>query len=185
MECPLHYSWSSLVAQLVKNPLATHKTWVWPPGWEDPLEKGKATHSSVLASRILYSPWVCKESDTTERLSGASYEGPGSAVGERWTFLRDGEPWSNSKFKMMLLVAACRRHRRAQADKLGVQCGGRWQNQWGVCIACGVTLIRRLFLISVSCDLFLDPSTFIIMLQRMAEEILSVFVFLLCLKWWI
>ena len=41
-------------------------------GWEDPLEKGKATHSSVLAWRIpwtvLYSPWGSKESDTTERL---------------------------------------------------------------------------------------------------------------------
>ena len=35
-------------------------------GWEDPLEEGKATHSSILACRI---PWDCKESDTTERLS--------------------------------------------------------------------------------------------------------------------
>ena len=40
-------------------------------GWEDPLEKGKATHSSILAWRLpgLYSPWGCKESDTTEQLS--------------------------------------------------------------------------------------------------------------------
>ena len=43
-------------------------------GWEDPLEKGKATHSSILAWRILYSPWTLyspwghKESDTTEQL---------------------------------------------------------------------------------------------------------------------
>ena len=49
---PLQYSWPSLVAQLVKNPPAIGETWVQPLGWEDPLEKGKATHSSILASRI-------------------------------------------------------------------------------------------------------------------------------------
>ena len=42
---PLQYSWASLVAQLVKNPPATQETWVPSLGWEDPLEKGKATHS--------------------------------------------------------------------------------------------------------------------------------------------
>ena len=47
--------WASLVAQLVKNPLAISETWVWPLGWEDPLEKGKAAHSSLLAWRI---PWT-------------------------------------------------------------------------------------------------------------------------------
>ena len=40
---------ASLVAQLVKNPLAMQGTWVRSLGWEDPLEKGKATHSSILA----------------------------------------------------------------------------------------------------------------------------------------
>ena len=40
---PLQYSWASLVAQLVKNPPAMRETWVWSLGWEDPLEKGKAT----------------------------------------------------------------------------------------------------------------------------------------------
>ena len=40
------------MAQLVKNPLAMKETWVRPPGWEDPLAKGKATHSSILAWRI-------------------------------------------------------------------------------------------------------------------------------------
>ena len=49
---PLQYSWASLVAQLVKNPAAVWETWVQFPGWEDPLEKGKATHSSILAWRI-------------------------------------------------------------------------------------------------------------------------------------
>ena len=37
------------MAQLVKNPLAMRETWVRSLGWEDPLEKGKATHSSILA----------------------------------------------------------------------------------------------------------------------------------------
>ena len=47
--------WASLVAQLVKNPPAVWETWVRSLGWEDPLEKGKATHFSVLAYRI---PWT-------------------------------------------------------------------------------------------------------------------------------
>ena len=44
-----------LVAQLVKNPPAMQETWVQSLGWEDTLEKGMATHSSILAWRI---PWV-------------------------------------------------------------------------------------------------------------------------------
>ena len=47
--------WASLVAQLVKNPPAMWETWVRSLGWEGPLEKGKATHSSILAWRI---PWA-------------------------------------------------------------------------------------------------------------------------------
>ena len=46
---------ASLVAQMVKNPPAMQETWVQSPGWEDPLEKGMATHSSILAWRI---PWT-------------------------------------------------------------------------------------------------------------------------------
>ena len=45
---PFQYSWSSLVAQLVKNLPAVLETWVPSLGWEDPLEKGTATHSSIL-----------------------------------------------------------------------------------------------------------------------------------------
>ena len=63
---PLQYSWASLVAHLVKNPPAMPVTWVQSLGWEDPLEKAKATHSSILAWRIPYSSWGHKESDTTE-----------------------------------------------------------------------------------------------------------------------
>ena len=43
------YSWASLVVQLVKNPPAMRETWIRSLGWEDPLEKGKATYSSILA----------------------------------------------------------------------------------------------------------------------------------------
>ena len=46
---PLQYPWVSLVAQLLKNPPAMRETWVGSLGWEDPLEKGKATHSNILA----------------------------------------------------------------------------------------------------------------------------------------
>ena len=49
---PLQYSWGSLVAQMVKNPPAMQETWVGSLGWEDPLEEGMATHSSILAWRI-------------------------------------------------------------------------------------------------------------------------------------
>ena len=46
---PLQCSWAFLVAQLVKNSPAMRETWVQFLGWEDPLEKGKATHSNILA----------------------------------------------------------------------------------------------------------------------------------------
>ena len=49
---PLLYSWASLVAQMVKNPPAMWETWVPSLGWEDMLEEGIATHSSILAWRI-------------------------------------------------------------------------------------------------------------------------------------
>ena len=52
---PPQYSWASLVAQLVKNPPAMRETWDQSLGWEDPLEKGRATHSSILAWRISWS----------------------------------------------------------------------------------------------------------------------------------
>ena len=52
---PFQHSWVSLVAQTVKNLPAMQETWVRSLGWEDLLEKGKATHSSILAWRI---PWT-------------------------------------------------------------------------------------------------------------------------------
>ena len=53
MGYPLQYSWASLVAQTVKNPPAMWETWVRSLVWEDPLEESMATHSSILAWRIL------------------------------------------------------------------------------------------------------------------------------------
>ena len=49
------YSWASLVVQTLKNPPAMWETWVRSLGWEDPLEKGMATHSSILDWKI---PWT-------------------------------------------------------------------------------------------------------------------------------
>ena len=49
---PLHYSWASLVALIVKNLPAMKETWVRSLGWEDPLEEGMATYSSILVWRI-------------------------------------------------------------------------------------------------------------------------------------
>ena len=54
---PLQYSWASLLTQLVKNLPAMWETSVRSLGWEDHLEKGKATHSSILAWRIPWTIW--------------------------------------------------------------------------------------------------------------------------------
>ena len=65
--------WTSLVAQMMKNPPAMWETWIGPLGWEDPVEEDIATHSSILAWRILMDrgAWRAtaqgrKELDTTE-----------------------------------------------------------------------------------------------------------------------
>ena len=63
----------SLVIQMIKNLPAIQETWVQSLGWEDSLEEGMATHSSILAWRILwqrslagFSPWGRKESNMTK-----------------------------------------------------------------------------------------------------------------------
>ena len=62
---------ASLMAELVRSPPAICEARLRSLGWDDPLEKGKAAHSSVLAWRVhgLCSPWGRKESDTTEPLA--------------------------------------------------------------------------------------------------------------------
>ena len=67
----LQYSWASLVAQLVKSPPAMWETWVQSLGQEDPLQKGTATHSSILAWRAPWTVYIVHgvtESDMTEQL---------------------------------------------------------------------------------------------------------------------
>ena len=66
---PFQDSWASLVPQLVKNPSAMWETWVRSLGGEDPLEKGKATHSSILAWRTPWTVYSWGLKDTAERLS--------------------------------------------------------------------------------------------------------------------
>ena len=74
---PMLPSWPSLGPQMAKNLPAVQETRVQSLHWEDPLEKGMATHSSILAWRIpwteepgrLYSPWARSDSDKTEQLS--------------------------------------------------------------------------------------------------------------------
>ena len=65
---PLQHSWASLVAQLVKSSPAVRETWVRSLGWEDPLEKGTASHfNSILACIEFHdSPWGGRELDITE-----------------------------------------------------------------------------------------------------------------------
>ena len=68
----LQYPWASVTAHLVKNSPAMWEIWVQSLDWEDPLEKGKATHTPVFwpgEFQGLYSPWCCKELDTTEWIS--------------------------------------------------------------------------------------------------------------------
>ena len=68
---PHQNSWASLVAQPVKDPPAMWETWVRSLDWEDPLEKGFPLQYFGLENPMdcIVSPWGCKESDTTERLS--------------------------------------------------------------------------------------------------------------------
>ena len=54
IDYPFQYSWASLVTNLVKNKPAMQETWIRSLAWEDPLEKGKAIHSSILTWRILW-----------------------------------------------------------------------------------------------------------------------------------
>ena len=67
---------ASLMVQMVKNQPIMQETWVQSLGWDDPLEKGMATHYSIFDRKIprteepgSYSSWGCQESDTTEWLT--------------------------------------------------------------------------------------------------------------------
>ena len=62
------WAWASLVAQLVKNPLALWETWVWSLGWEDPWRRKRLSTPVFWLGEFhgMYSPWGHKELDTTE-----------------------------------------------------------------------------------------------------------------------
>ena len=100
------------MAQLVKNLLVIWETWVLSLGWEDPLEKGTTTHSSILAWRI---PWTeepgrsHKESDTTEQLSLFSFVGVGVILplqlGYCYRQIDAGVDCSNSSFGIQSFLA--------------------------------------------------------------------------------
>ena len=76
----------TLVAQMVKNPPAMQETWVQSLGWEDPLKKGMATHSSILAWRI---PWT--EEPGRLQSMGLQRVGHNGATNTFTTFT----PWNN------------------------------------------------------------------------------------------
>ena len=59
---PLHHSWASLVAQMIKNPSAMWESWVWSLGWNTPVFSPREFHGQ-------YSPWGHKELDRTEWIS--------------------------------------------------------------------------------------------------------------------
>ena len=67
---PFQYSWASFVSQLVKNPPAVRETWVQSVCWEDSLENGKATHSSILTWRI---PWTVLSQGLTKSQTWLSH----------------------------------------------------------------------------------------------------------------
>ena len=52
--CSSKYAGAFLIAQMIKNPPSMQETWIRSLGWEDSLEKGMATHSSILAGRIAW-----------------------------------------------------------------------------------------------------------------------------------
>ena len=60
------------MTKLVKNPPAMQETWVRSLGWEDPLEKGMATHSSILAWRI---PWATADDDSSHEIKRHLFSG--------------------------------------------------------------------------------------------------------------
>ena len=97
---PLQYFWSSLVAQLVKNPPAMWDTWVRSLGWEDPLEKGMASHSSILAWRSMGPPRVGRDWTALTSLTFASLRAAVGTAGPAPPRLHPAGSW-------VLAGAAC------------------------------------------------------------------------------
>ena len=87
------------MAQLVKNPPALQETWFRSLDWEDLLEKGKATYSSILAWRV---PWTITKSQT--RMSNFHFQEKVVEETGRCSSLQlpAGDPWSSIKFHILL-----------------------------------------------------------------------------------
>ena len=81
---------ASLVAQLVKNPSAMWEVWVWSLGWEDSLEKGKATHFSFLAWRI---PWTTVHGITKSETPLSNFHFHRTVEAFAFVTLLDGKHW--------------------------------------------------------------------------------------------
>ena len=99
---PLQCSWASLVALLVKNQPPTWETWVRSLSWEDPLEKGKATQSSILAWRI---PWTKSMGSQRVRHNWATFT-LGMVCGSRSRYpfvVKDKHLWNNWGIRLMAL----------------------------------------------------------------------------------
>ena len=73
-------SGASLVARMIKKLPAMRDTWVRSLSWEDPLQEGMATHSSILAWRIPNGQKGCKELDMTEQLTLVAATGGGESL---------------------------------------------------------------------------------------------------------
>ena len=146
---PLQYSWASLVAQMIKNLPTMWETWVQSLGWENPLQKGTATHSSILAWRIpwteetgrLQSVGLHSHSDMTEQLSlhftGKLYIGK-----DRYTQMkkkslhRKMQKSSLDTHRLFLSLAGLRKRARCkrEAKVAAVAAGGgqvRWREKSG------------------------------------------------------
>ena len=89
---PLQYSWASLVAQLVKNLPAMHKTWDQSLGWEDPLEEGMGTYYSILSRRI--------------PMDKGTWQATVHGVTKSWTWLSNSHLTGRSDHKGALSQAA-------------------------------------------------------------------------------
>ena len=108
--------WALLVTQMVKNPSVMWETWVLSLGLEDPLEKGTATHFSILAWRIRWmgnlacpSPWGRKEPDTTEQLWLTKL----TWIGKLFFFFE----WVNADERMLLSILYVNMYRKLLKKK--------------------------------------------------------------------
>ena len=90
-------TWASLVFHMVKNQPAVWEIWVWSLGWEDPLEKGKATHSSILAWRIPWTVMVHGVTKSPTRLSNFHF--PLNNV-SMWLRSDSGSLWASTSLSV-------------------------------------------------------------------------------------